>query len=166
MVELAGGAAEVGEVGGEVVKAGPLDDAFLVQRPGAVGGQAGMGGLDDGPSQRPGAAQRIAPPGIDAVGVVKAQLRRGLPKRRRGLAQRHREPGSWQLAHQHLGDGQLPHHHIGGDAGQIERQPLNLEPAEAGLGQPVLDVVQVAVVSGVLDRPMACCSREASTLTW
>jgi hypothetical protein len=30
----------------------------------------------------------------------------------------------------------------------------------------VLDVVQVAVVSGVLDRPMACCSREASTLTW
>ena len=59
MVELPGGTAEVGEVGGEVVKAGPLDDAFLVQHPGPLGGQAGMGGLDDGPSQPPGAAQRI-----------------------------------------------------------------------------------------------------------
>jgi hypothetical protein len=166
MLQLAGRTAQVGEVGGEVVKAGPLDDAFLVQHPGPLGGQAGMGGLDDGPSQRPGAAQCITPPGIDGVGVVKAQLRGGLPERRGGVAQRRWELRTWQLAHQHQSHGQLPHHHIGGDAGQIERQPLNLEPAEAGLGQPVLDVVQVAVVSGVLDRPMACCSREASTLTW
>jgi hypothetical protein len=51
MVELGGGAAQVGEAGGEMAKAGPLDEPFLVQRPGTLGGQAGMGGLDDGPSQ-------------------------------------------------------------------------------------------------------------------
>jgi hypothetical protein len=78
VVELAEGAAQVGEAGGEMAKAGPLDDSFLVQQPGTPGGQAGMGGLDDGPSQPPSAAQRIAQRGIDGVGVVKAQLRRCL----------------------------------------------------------------------------------------
>jgi hypothetical protein len=50
MLQLAGRAAEVGEVGGEMAKACLLDDAFLVQHPDALGGQAGMGALDDGPS--------------------------------------------------------------------------------------------------------------------
>src|SRR6266511_2033450 len=56
------------------------------------------------------------------------------------------KPRPWQLADQHPGDRQLADDHVGGDAGQVERQPIDPEPALLGLGQVVLNLVEVPVV--------------------
>jgi hypothetical protein len=70
-----------------------------------------------------------------------------------GSAERFGVFGARQVAAANAVEGQFGDDDVGRDAGQVEQQPLYAEAARTGLGQPVLDVVEIAVVH--VDAPVA-----------
>src|SRR6266542_2945968 len=139
-------AAQLREPRDEPVQVGARHDVLFVQGPHPPGGQPAVRGLNHRPSKPTRAAQRITSHRILPLGVVEGQPRGLRPEPRCPLPQCCGKPRPWQLADQHPGDRQLADDHVGGDAGQVERQPLDPEPALLGLGQVVLDLVEVPVV--------------------
>jgi hypothetical protein len=94
-----------------------------------------------------GALGQLAAAGVVLPRVVKDRLGPAPPDCRSPLAQCPGVPGRGQLAPQDPLNRQLGQDEVGRDAGQVEQQRLDAEPALAGRGQLPVDDIQVAVVN-------------------
>src|ERR1700722_10897669 len=123
---------------------GPTNHPFLIEYPDASVGQATCGAIRTGLRQCARAVDRVGRGG-PVAGVVEFSVRPTQLKWRRSPSEHIWEPRPLELAPQGLAARQLAREHVRRDAGQVEPQDVNLEPAFVRFICPMLDGVEVAI---------------------